>query len=182
MANSRYSQMNNRAKAFIAVTTVVGASLMLVALSQWNSQDPVRFIGYLGITLLASNLTVVLPGINGSMSVTFLFILLGILELSLAETMAIGCAATLLQCFTKMNRPTTGIRVLFNVCGMMAPAIWVSHWVYHSSAPLLGYSMPLMVTFAGSAYFVANTVPIAAVLSLVEGRRFRKVWSEFYFW
>jgi diguanylate cyclase (GGDEF)-like protein/putative nucleotidyltransferase with HDIG domain len=174
--------MNKWAKAFIAVTTVPGALLMFLAFAQWNSQDPVRFIAYLGITLLASNLTVVLPGINGSMSVTFLFILLGILELSLPETMAIGCAATLLQCFTKMNRPTTGVRVLFNVCGMMAPAIWVSHWIYHASAPLLGNSMPLMVTLAGAAYFVANTVPIAAVLSLVEGRRFRKVWSEFYFW
>jgi diguanylate cyclase (GGDEF)-like protein/putative nucleotidyltransferase with HDIG domain len=174
--------MNKRAKAFIALTTVFGALAMLLALSQWQSQDPIRFFAYLGITLIASGLTVALPGINGSMSVTFLFILLGILELTLAETMAIGCAATLLQCFTKMNRPTTGVRVLFNVCGMMAPAIWASHWIYHSSASLLNHSTPLMIMTAGATFFLTNTVPIACVLSLVEGKPFREIWAEFYFW
>ena len=35
-----------------------------------------------------------LPGIDGTMSVNFLFILLGVMELSLPETLVIGCTAT----------------------------------------------------------------------------------------
>ena len=53
-----------------------------------------RFFCYLAVAVLASGLKVQLPGIDGTMSVNFLFILLGVLELSLPETLVIGCTAT----------------------------------------------------------------------------------------
>jgi len=42
--------------------------------------DPVKFACYLLAALLASSLKVTLPGIDGTLSVNFLFTLLGILE------------------------------------------------------------------------------------------------------
>ena len=46
-----------------------------------------KFACYLVAALLASSLKVSLPGIEGTLSVNFLFTLLGILELSLPETL-----------------------------------------------------------------------------------------------
>src|SRR5512147_1970347 len=114
--------MNKHTTRFIAATASIGIAVIVAAVWQWQSQDLLRFTAYLIIALLASGLKVTLPGINGTMSVNFLFILLGVLELSFSETMIIGCAATLAQCFYKMSRPTKSVRVLFNVCSMMAPA------------------------------------------------------------
>ena len=64
------------------------------SLAHWQSQDLMRFACYLAVALLASGLKVQLPGIDGTMSVNFFFILLGVLELSLPETLVIGCTAT----------------------------------------------------------------------------------------
>jgi len=47
--------------------------------------------------LLASSLKVTLPGIDGTLSVNFLFTLLGILELGLPETLLIVLACVLVR-------------------------------------------------------------------------------------
>ncbi len=174
--------MNKQTNAFISVTACVGLAAIVHALLTWQCQDPLRFAAYLAIALIAAGLKVVVPGINSSMSVTFIFILLGVLELSLGETIIIGCSATLAQCFWNMQRPRRAVRILFNVCSMMAPAIWASHWVYHHSGNFLTNSMPLMLMAAGIVFFLTNTLPIAFVISLSEQRPFRKIWAETHFW
>jgi diguanylate cyclase (GGDEF)-like protein/putative nucleotidyltransferase with HDIG domain len=174
--------MTKRTNAFIGITAMIGIMVIVNALWHWQCDEPVRFAAYLVLTLLAAGLKVVVPGINSTMSVTFIFILLGVLELSLPETIVIGCAATLVQCFWNMQRPRRAVRILFNVCSMMAPAIWAASFVYQHSAFILGHSVPLMLMAAGCVYFVANTMPVAMAISLSEQRPFRKVWSECHFW
>src|ERR1051326_4764439 len=61
------------------------------ALSLWQSDDISRFICYLTVAVVVSALKVNLPGFKGTMSVNFLFILIGISEMSLSETMVLGC-------------------------------------------------------------------------------------------
>ena len=84
-----------RARLFIAVTAAVGLAVSVPAFARCHSDDPVRFFSYLLIAVLASRMKVRLPGIDGTMSVNFLFVLLGVMEMSLAETLLIGFAAGL---------------------------------------------------------------------------------------
>ena len=175
--------MRIQAKLFIAVTATIGIVLFALSLRTWHSADYLRFSAYLLIALLASGLKITLPGTDASMSVNFLFTLLGVLELSPAETMIIGCAPTLVQCLRqKTQGPGKTVRVLFNVFSMMAPAVWLCSWVYRHSADILGHSLPLMLMVAASTFFLANTLPIAAIISLTEKRSFRQTWSECHFW
>ncbi len=174
--------MRTRAKVFIALTAVVGAVLLSASLRDWHSDNYLRFGAYLCIALAASSFKVVLPGTNTSMSVNFLVTLLGILELSLPETMVIGCGSTLLQCFLKMNRPAKPVRVVFNVLSMMAPAVWVAYWAFGHSAIIFGDSLPFRTLTATCAFFLANTIPIAAIIALAEGKPFRQTWHACYFW
>ena len=83
------------AKAFIAVMAVAAFGCFAFAAMHWQSSNPLKFLCYLLVALLTSSLKIKLPGINGTMSVNFLFILLGVLELSFAETLCIGFAAVL---------------------------------------------------------------------------------------
>src|SRR2546430_6221685 len=52
-------------------------------LGQWT--EPSRYLCYLALALLASGMKVNLPGVHGTMSVIFLFILIGVRELTLAQ-------------------------------------------------------------------------------------------------
>ena len=85
-----------------------------------------------------------LPGIDGTMSVNFLFILLGVMELSLPETLVIGCTATLVQSVWQARKRLDPIKVVFNVFGMMANATAFCYATYHWLAARLGDSKPLL--------------------------------------
>jgi diguanylate cyclase (GGDEF)-like protein/putative nucleotidyltransferase with HDIG domain len=171
-----------KAKLFIVATAATGLALFLSGLIRWHSEDLLRFAVYLAITLISAQLKVRLPGIDGTMSVMFLFILLGVLELSLPEVLLLGCGTTLAQCLWSMKRPARPVRIVFNVFGMMAPAIWSCYWVYAHSDQLLHHSIALKLVATAGVFFLCNTVPIAAIITLTEGAPFRKTWSETYFW
>jgi hypothetical protein len=55
-----------------------------------------------------------LPGITGTLSVNFLFILIGVLELSYTETLILGAVSMVAQCLFP-DRPRA-IQLTFNVC------------------------------------------------------------------
>src|SRR5271156_5234839 len=119
-------------KAFVGATASLGVVVLGYACLHWQSQDLLRFFCYLAVAVLASGLKVQLPGIDGSMSVNFLFILLGVLELNLPETLVLGCTATLAQCLIGSWQKLVPIKIAFNVFGMMANAIVLSHFAYHA--------------------------------------------------
>ena len=85
------------------------------AIAGWHSDDLLRFLCNLAVCVLVSGLKVNLPGIKGTMSVNFLFILIGVSQMTLGETMALGCAGTLVQCIWKAKNPVKPIRLLFSV-------------------------------------------------------------------
>ncbi len=174
--------MPRTAAAFIFLTASLGAAIVAHALLHWELTDPLRFICYLLAALLASELKVVLPGIDGTMSVGFLFVLVGILELSLPETLVIGCLSIVVQCVRNMKHGTKPVKILFNVFSMKAPAIALSFYTYRQLAPVLHNSMPLLLIAAAAVYFLANTIPVTIIVCLTEGKPFRKVWAESYFW
>src|ERR1700758_4926383 len=169
-------------KAFVGITAAIGVVVLAYALFHWQSQDPMRFGCYLLVALLASGLKVQLPGIDGTMSVNFLFILLGVLELSLPETLVIGCAASLTQSVWQLRGRLDPVKVLFNVCGMMANASSLTYLTYHSLVGRFGSNKPILLMVSALVFFFANTMPISLVIALTEGKSSRRVWSECYFW
>src|SRR5712691_9884650 len=175
-----WRDLDLRAKALISLVVAVGTGVLLYAAVYPTSKNIAQFICYLLIAILAARLKVHLPGITGTMSVNFLFILLGVLELSLPETLILGSAAVVVQCFYR-DRPSP-IQVTFNLCAS-AFATAVAYDVYHLAIGEGWFrSHPLLLGLAASTYFLANTGSIAAVISLTEGGSIRRLWVECYFW
>jgi diguanylate cyclase (GGDEF)-like protein/putative nucleotidyltransferase with HDIG domain len=174
--------MSLRARLFIGATAALGAWALAYSLWDWHSVDLARFVCYLLVAVLASSLKIQLPGIDGTMSVNFLFILLSVLELNLPETLVIGCTATLAQCLFGTRQKLVPTKIVFNVFSMMANAIVLSYFAYHDLQRVLGAgSLPLLVITA-LVFFVANTVPVAVIISVTEGKRAHQVWAECHFW
>ncbi len=171
-----------KAYAFISVTILTGLTVLTSGLSHGQWYDLPRYCCYLLLALLASGLKVNLPGVTGTMSVIFLFILIGIHELSYAETLLMSCVGTVIQCYWNAKVKPKPVQVLFNV-GSMATAVGASYSVYHwIPAGPLEYSVPLRLVAAASTFFLMNTVPVACVISLTEQKSMQKIWSECYFW
>src|SRR6201988_1133353 len=169
-------------KAFVGVTVLIGTAVLTLAFSHWQSHDFTRFGCYLVVAILASGLKVQLPGIDGTMSVNFLFILLGVLELSLPETLVIGCTASLAQSVWQLRGRLDPVKVLFNVCGMMANATALTYLTYYSLVGRFGSNKPILLMVSALMFFFANTLPISIVIALTEGKSSRRVWAECYFW
>src|SRR5271154_4749835 len=169
-------------KAFVGITVLIGTMVMTLAFAHWQSHDFMRFACYLLVAILASGLKVQLPGIDGTMSVNFLFILLGVLELSLPETLIIGCTASLVQSVWQARKRLDPFKVLFNVAGMMANASALTYLSYHWLVARFGSNKPILLMIAALVFFFANTLPISVVIALTEGKSSRKVWAECYFW
>ncbi len=171
-----------RVLAFVAVTATAGLAVFGLALLHFQPADLLKFGCYLLIAALASTLKVRLPGMESTMSVHFLFVLLGVLELSLAETLIIGCAAALLQSVWRTKRPPEPIKVLFNVFGMTSPAIYLTYRVYHLSGTNVLTTSPLLLLIAALTYFLTNTLPVSVVIALSARTSLRKIWTETFFW
>ena len=173
--------MSTGTKLFVGSTVSLGMLVLGVALWHWQSADVARFLSYLAVALLASSLKVQLPGIDGTMSVNFLFILLGVMELSLPETLLIGCMATAVQSVWNARNRLDPVKVLFNVF-MMANASALCYFSYHGLDSRMGRNRPILLLVAALVFFLANTLPVSIVISLTEGKSSSKVWKECYFW
>ena len=174
--------MSFRIRAFIAATALLGMWLIVSALQHWPAVDWPRFLSYLTVAIVASGMKVQLPGIDGTMSVNFLFILLGVMELSLPETLIIGCSATLVQSIWQARNRLDPVKVIFNVFSMMASATALCYFTYHQLEPTFGQFKPILLAVAALVFFLANTLPVSLVISLTEHKPARKIWADCYFW
>ena len=83
--------MSVTARIYIALVVGVGTAALIHGLLLWSPHDLPRFFCYLLLAIPASCLKVALPGVNfGTMSVLFLFLLAGVVELDLPQTLIIG--------------------------------------------------------------------------------------------
>ena len=174
--------MSTKARAFLIVNALLGLAVITYAVLHWHSDDIIRLAAYLAVALIASGLKIHLPGVNGTMSVVFLFVLLGNTELSLGECLLVGCSATVLQSVWRVRRRPQPVQMVFNVCSW-AYAIGASYLVYNSLGTLpFAHNLFLLLASSALTFFVANTVPVAVIIGLTERKNFRQVWSECYFW
>jgi len=174
------SPMSPNAKAFIALVLGTGAAVLANGLVHSSWPDMGRFLCYLLAVTVASGFKIVLPGISGTMSVNLMVILISVIELSPGETLVLGCVASVVQTLWH-NKHIQAIHVAFNAA-QIAISIELSYFVFHHSAPLLGEQVPLRLMATAITYFLANTVPVAVVVSLTEHHAFSHTWAEYYFW
>ena len=173
---------SKKANILIVCMLVLGGSVLLQAAQNWTCANPARLVCYFIVAVLSSGMKVSLPGVNGTMSVAFLFTLIGVEELSLPETLLMIGVATLVQSTWGLKNGIRPIQVLFNVANI-AIAIELCDMVYHFRLiQALGVAAPIRLVLASATYFVINTYPVAAVISFTENKRMTRTWYDCYFW
>jgi diguanylate cyclase (GGDEF)-like protein/putative nucleotidyltransferase with HDIG domain len=160
---------------------LLGLGVSICGVLTWAPADLPKFWAYLLTAMLASRLKIELPEITGSISVNFLFILIGVAELSFGETLLLGVAAILAQSYIGHGRWPKPHHILFNL-GNSAVAVWLAYFAYHGPLAKLGHNLAFLLMLSACVYFVANTLPVATIICLTEHKNLRKVWADCYFW
>jgi len=170
------------AAIFILTQLLAGIPLLPYALLHWHTDDTLRFACFLAVALGASLFKVRLPGIQATMSANFLFILVGVLDLSYPETLMTGCLGGLVQSVWQAKPRPRLIQLLFNLANL-AISISVANLVFHSHyAYSLGMRWPLLLAAAATTYFAVNTMSVSGIIAMTERRNPALVWKECYLW
>ena len=170
------------ARVFIAGLTLLACLCGILASRHWSATDPVKFISYLIAALLASALKVSLPGIEGTLSVNFIFTQLGILELSLPETLLIGLAGTVGQFYWRPARQLKVVQLIFNVSQVTVSSAAAYGAYQLVTTKVLHAPGPLALVAAAVTHFTCNTTALSTIIGLTENKSIRKVWGESHLW
>ena len=174
--------MSPVARAYIALIISAGAVAIARGVFLWDAHDLLRFCCYLLLAIPAASLKVSLPGITGTMSVLFVLLLAGIVDLGLPQTLFIGSMCVIIQSFWHARVRPRAVQVLFSVANI-AIAVTSADFAYHVRFFSEAQGQPaLRIVLAATVFFLTNTFPVAAVIALTEGKSVRQVWRDCYCW
>jgi diguanylate cyclase (GGDEF)-like protein/putative nucleotidyltransferase with HDIG domain len=166
------------AACFMSAQVLAGLPLVAYALWHWQSEDAVRFASFLVVAIGASALQIKLPAIPTTMPVNFLFVLVGILDLSFPETIVVGCIGGLGQLLWRAN-PRPKVLQLLTHFANLAIAITAAEAVFQSRVPMeLRIRWPLLLAASSAVYFVLTTFYSAVLIAISERRNAFGVWNE----
>jgi len=169
--------------SYVALVVVTGSFVIARSLWFWKSDHPWLYVGFLVMAVLSSALKVPLPGIKGTMSVGFIFVLLSLIQFSQSETMLLTLGASLVQCFWRPKQAVRRVEVLFTISSI-ATALAIAQMIYFlpaSTGMTLGVPA-LKLMLAAAVYFLLNTISIAIAIGLTSGKSIGQVWKECYLW
>ena len=167
---------------YIWTVAALGAGCFLLAAPEWHVSDPLKLISYIVLAGVASSMKVRLPGIEGTLSVSFLFTLVGIVDMTLPETLLLATVSTVAQFYWRPARQLKPVQLVFNV-SQVALSSAIAFFAYRG---LLQYTthhrlgLPLLV--AAITYFACNTLAMSIVIGLTENKSVREVWANSYGW
>ena len=171
-----------RAKAYITLTATLGVLILQHASAALHSEDGIRLLCYLTGAVLTSQLKVRLPGITGTMSVNFFFIMLGILEMDLPPVLIITFGGTLGQMLWHARKRPRPLQMVFNLASVII-ASYCAYAVYHGRLPrAFGGSLPVLLFASTVVFFLVNTLTVSGVVALTENRGLWDVWRECFVW
>ena len=174
--------MPTKAKLYVGFVIVAAAALVaacVIAFRQFPDQP--RYLLYLALALVASVLKVRLPGFTGTISVSFLFILIAVADFSLLETVLMACGGALIQCLWRPRRSPRAVQVGFNMAALGLSAA-AAHVVSNAIPGLDGPGVAAMLALAATVYFLTNTLLVSEVICLSEDRSLTAVWQQCYLW
>jgi hypothetical protein len=174
--------MTKKAQIFIGLTIVSGVCLMAYCLAGVAGAVPSSaYLAAVLLALVASTLKVRLPGITGTISVNFLFILIAIAIFTFSETVLLASAACIVQCLWRPKSRPRIVQVSFNVA-TLAISSGASYRLSHLFAGTPAAHLGVLLSVAATFYFTADTLLVSGVLSLVQGKSLFTVWQQCYLW
>ena len=173
--------LSTLAKSYLLLVWAAAGTVLFLACRTPSPFTPV-FLAYLLGAVASSGLKVRLPGVTGTLSVNFVFVLTAIIDLPLSQTLLLGCCAAVAQSWIRSRGGTSLVQVAFNV-GNMAISVLAGYRAFHSPffAGALAH-LPIQLLAATAAFYLVNTALVGGIISLAERKSFVRVWRASFGW
>jgi putative nucleotidyltransferase with HDIG domain len=168
-----------RIKAIVCLA-VIGSIANVGSILGHPVQQWFRFFVYLAAILLSSGMKVGLPKSEGTMSLNFPFILLGILQLSPTQAVTLAVCSVIAQSRFRVIKPFTLIQILFNVANVSSATVLA--WRGFEWLLELHCEVAPALAAAATIYFFSNTIPLALVLAWDQQTSPVLLWRRDFLW
>lgn len=167
-----------KAKALLIAVILGCAALSGYAAMQGIPSVDAKFAVLFAMAVISARMKIRLPGIDSNMSMNLPFILLGLVQLTMPQAIVVGMLSTFVQCLPSSGQQMKPTQAAFNVC-TIGNAIGLS-FLFTSAAAKSAVALekPALFALAAAAFFLADSVPVAAIISAVENRNMAKVWCH----
>ena len=170
------------ARLFLAIVCILGLAVLAKTAISWRSPDLIKFGAFLAVSLFSAGARVRVPGVSAPLSLSYLFVLLSLVELSAPETILLATCVALMQCSWHPPERQRVASVILQV-SLMAIAVGIAERVYVSEwFEALNVDASIRLATATLALFLINTAPLAGWNAMTRHEPFASVWLSTSFW
>jgi diguanylate cyclase (GGDEF)-like protein/putative nucleotidyltransferase with HDIG domain len=182
MGQAQTQRLPVSVKLYIAFVVLASAAGAFVTFRHWTPEFSARFFLYLVIGIVSSRMKVVLPRVDGNMSVSYVFTLLALLELGRPQAMLLALLATFVQSCWHTSRRPKPVQLVFNL-GCIGLTVLVASVMFDQPwFRCLPEGQAIQLAIAGTGYFCMNTLCVSIVIALSERRSILAIWKSCYVW
>ena len=178
--------MNMSLKARLYWVTVVATGLYIIVSGAvtWNlpQENLLKLAFYLIAAIVASRLKIKLPGVLGTLSMNYLFIVVGLLELQLESAVLIGVLSVIAQILICARSKPTWEQVVFSTAGITVPIIGANWVLGRHFITDVDPTRCLALVSASMVYFLLNTWMVAIIIGLTTSKSPFHIWRENFIW
>ena len=166
----------------LAAICIILAGALLPSHGRWHSEESARYACYFVIALFSASLKVRDKESAATTSMSFVFVIIALVELQFLETALIAAAAILTQgLMSRMTRERTAETVGLLVSTLSAAL--ASQAIYRSVAfKQVGFEPPVRLVIAALAAFLAYNVPFAVAGMLGGGFTRKQARDAMHLW
>lgn len=180
------SSLSVRARSYVVTVAVVGGGVLLAALGQLVQDwvDP-RWFVLVGLTVFTSSVTVKVPSVAATLSVSEAFVFTSVILYGWAAGAVLASIDGLvISYWLQHRRPQPPYRILFNATApALATSVAAGVYVIAGGPDVTGPGFEItqillpLCAFAAT-YFLANTSLIAVAISLEQGQPALVLWKN----
>lgn len=184
-----FASLSLQARLYVVAVATVGGGVLAVSVGElMRAPLDLRFFVLAGLTLLTGSITVKVPSVAATLSVSEAFVFSAVMLFGWAAGSVVAALEGLVISLWLQRRKQPAYRVVFNAA---APAlsICLASWVYRSlgaplaSAPEFEITRILIPLCAfATTYFIANTFLIAVAIALEQRLSAWHVWKNNFRW
>jgi len=172
--------MTQAMKAYISWVAAAGSVAIAAAVSECQFSHPVRFPIYFALAVLVAMVKIRFTDVTGTFSCSSLFIILGLAELDITETMLIACGAAAAQTLLNTKDKPNLVQLVFNIATLGVSTSAAA--LVKKTAEGAGGGPVAAIVCAACCYYVVNTLLVAGILALIRAQTVRRLWRAWLQW
>lgn len=173
-----------KARVYWLAAIAAGVSVIVFAGISWNvrQENLLKIAIYMMAAVVASNWKIRLPGVIGSLSMNYTFVIVALIELQLESAVLIAMVGLLAQVLIRPKVKPLWEQVAFSALSIPVAVFAASRVIGLSSFASVDPTGILAPISASMVYYLLNTWTVAIIIGLTTDKSPMQVWKGNFLW